>query len=119
MTRIVLSDRERKTLLTHARELDQTAAAMRSRVAWSDENKHSKSAAEVIKMLGDPSTAKLFADRAQDLIVEAAFNEVEQCVWSLVNDLVTHPDELENIEFDHVYSVVRRAIRQATKGWEE
>lgn len=119
MTKSVLNEQQRETMLTNASEMDQRAAEMRSRVAWSDENKHSKSAAEVIEMLRDPSTAERFTDLAEELLTQTPFDEIEDCVWSFVNDLITHPDELQGIESDEVYSVVRRAIRKATKDWEE
>lgn len=115
----VISDQQRETLLANAREMDRRAAELRARVTWSDENKHSKSAAEVIEMLSDPSTAKLFVDRAQDLLIQSPFSEIEQAVWVLVNDLISHPDELDAIDSENVYTVVRRAIRKATQGWED
>lgn len=118
MTRRILSDEQRDEFLASARKMDQQAAEMRSRVTWSDQNKHSKSAAEVIAILSEPSTAKLFVDQAEERIIQSPFNEIEQSVWLFVNDLIAHPDELEDVSFDHVYSVVRRAIRQATKDWE-
>lgn len=119
MATSVLSDQQRETLLANAREMDQRAAEIRSRVTWSDDNKHSKSADEVIEMLRDPSTADLFVDRARDLLIQSPFSEIEQSVWLLVNDLIAHPDELDGIDSDEVYSVVRRAIRKATQGWEK
>ncbi len=115
----VLNEKQRETMIANASEMDQQAAEMRSIVVWSDENKHSKSAAEVTEMLRDPSTAERFTDLAGELLIQSLFGEVEDCVWSFVNDLITHPDELQNIESDDVYSVVRRAIRKATKDWEE
>lgn len=114
-----LSDKQRETLLANARELDQQAAEIRSRVAWSDENRHSKSAAEVIEILSNPSTAERFVDRAQELLIQSLFSEIEQSVWLLVNELIAHPDELDGIDSEKVYSVVRRAIRKATQGWEK
>ncbi|WP_428307996.1 hypothetical protein [Lacipirellula sp.] len=117
MTKSVLSDMQRETLLANARKMEQQAAEMRARVTWSDENKHSKSAAEVIEVLSAPSTAELFADQVHELLLQTPFNEMERCVWAFVNELIAHPDELDNIDSEHVYSVVRRAIRRATKGW--
>lgn len=119
MTTIVLSDKQRDTLLANASKMERRAAEIRSRVASHDENQHSKSAAEVIEILKAPSTAELFVDRAQELLIESPFSELESQVWGFVNNLLTHPDELESIDSDEVYSVVRRAIRQATKGWED
>jgi hypothetical protein len=119
MTTIVLSDTEREELLAKATEMEQRAAELRTRVTWSDENKQSKSAAEVIEILRDPSTAEIFVDRAQELLIESPFGEIEQSVWLLVNELLAQPDELDGIDSEHVYSVVRRVIRKATQGWEK
>lgn len=115
----VISDQQRETLLANSREMDQRAAEIRSRVTWSDENRHSKSAAEVIQILSVPSTAELFVDQAEDLLIQGPFSEIEQSAWALVNDLISHPDELDAINSENVYSVVRRAIRKATQGWEK
>lgn len=115
----VLSDQQRAALLANAREMDQRAEEIRSSVTWSEEHKHSKSVAEVIEILSNPSTAELFVDRAQELLIESTFNEIERCVWEFVNGLVTRHDVVDDINSDHVYSVVRRAIRKATKGWED
>jgi hypothetical protein len=115
----VISDGQREALLAEAKEMEQRAAEIRSRVAWSVESEHSKSAAEVIEMLRDPSMAEQFVDRARELLNQTAFDEVEDCVWSFVNGLITRPNELQGIDSDEVYAVVRRVIRKATQGWEE
>ena len=115
----VISDKQREALLAEAKEMEQRAAEIRSRVAWSVENEHSMSAAEVIEMLRDPSTAEQFVDQARELLNQTVFDEVEDSVWSFVNSLITSPDELQGIDSDEVYAVVRRVIRKATQGWEE